>query len=99
MSDIRLLLGTRIEELRDARKLTRIELAELLGVDARQIAAYELNGMWPGPETASALAKAFHIELRDLYDLTPNRVIPSLSIEERLAIRVQRRTAARYRKS
>jgi transcriptional regulator with XRE-family HTH domain len=93
--NIRLLIGARIEELRDARKLTRAELAELLGVDTRQIAAYELNGMWPGPEVASALARAFHIELRDLYDLTPTRIIPSLSIEERLAARAQRRNAKR----
>ena len=97
MSDIRLLLGARIEELRDARKLTRAELAELLSVDARQIAAYELNGMWPGPEMASALTKAFQIELRDLYDLTPTRIIPSLSIEERLAIRARRRSTTRQR--
>lgn len=98
MSDIRQSLGARIEELRDARKLTRAELAELLGIDARQIAAYELNGMWPGPEMASALTKAFHIDLRDLYDLTPTRIIPSLSIEERLAVRAQRRKATRGRK-
>jgi ribosome-binding protein aMBF1 (putative translation factor) len=66
VSDIRLLLGARIGELRDARKLTRAELAELLGVDARQVASYELSGMWPRPEIASALTKAFQIELRDL---------------------------------
>jgi transcriptional regulator with XRE-family HTH domain len=66
VSAIRLLLGARIEELRDARRLTRAGLAELLGVDARQIAAYELNGMWPGPEMAIALAEAFHIDLCDL---------------------------------
>jgi transcriptional regulator with XRE-family HTH domain len=97
VSNIRLLLGARIEELREARKLTRAELAELLGVDTRQIAAYELNGMWPGPEMASALTKAFHVELRDLYDLTPTRIIPSLSIEERLAVRAQRRNTKRHR--
>jgi transcriptional regulator with XRE-family HTH domain len=98
VSNIRLLLGVRIEELRDARKLTRAELAELLGVDARQIAAYELDGMWPGPEIATALTKAFHIALHDLYDLTPARIIPSLSIEERLATRTRRRNFARRRK-
>jgi transcriptional regulator with XRE-family HTH domain len=82
VSDIRLLLGARIGELRDARKLTRVELAELLGVDARQVASYELSGMWPRPEIASALTKAFQIELRDLYDFTPTRIIPSLSLDE-----------------
>jgi len=89
------MLGARIEELRDARKLTRLELAEMLNVDARQIAAYELNGMWPGPEMAAALTKAFQIELRDLYDLTPTRIVPSLSIEERLASRVKRKKLSR----
>ncbi len=99
MSDIGLLLGARIEELRDAHKLTRAELAELLSVDARQIAAYDLNEVWHGPEMASALTKAFHIELRDLYDLTPTQVIPSLSIEERLAIPARRRKATKHGKN
>jgi len=32
--------------------------------------------MWPRPEIASALTKALHIELRDLYDFTPTRLSP-----------------------
>jgi transcriptional regulator with XRE-family HTH domain len=91
VSGLRLLLGVRIEELRNALKLTRAQLAEVLGMDTRQIAAYELEGMWPSPEMASALMKAFNIEFRDLYDLTPNRIIPRISIEQRLEIRAQRR--------
>lgn len=96
MSDLRLSIGVRIEELRNALKLTRVQLAEILGVDTRQIAAYELDGMWPSPEIASALMKAFNIELRDLYDFTPNRLIPRISIEQRLTIRAQRRKARRH---
>ena len=95
MSDLRLLLGVRIEELRNAVKLTRAQLAEILGVDTRLIAACELDGTWPNPEMASALMKAFNVDLGDLYDLTPNRTIPRISIEQRLTIRAQRRKARR----
>lgn len=93
MSDLRLSLGVRIEELRNALKLTRAQLADILDVDVRQIAAYELEGVWPSPEMASALKAAFGVELHDLYDLTPTRIIPRVSIEQRLEIRAQRREA------
>jgi transcriptional regulator with XRE-family HTH domain len=97
--NLRISLGVRIEELRIALRLTRAQLAEILGVDARQVAAYELEGMWPSPEMASALMKAFGIELRDLYDLTSTRIIPRISIEQRLEIRDKRRTARGRRTS
>jgi transcriptional regulator with XRE-family HTH domain len=93
VSDLRISLGVRIEELRNALRLTRAQLAEMLGVDTRQIAAYELDGVWPGPEMAFELMKAFGIELRDLYDFTSTRVIPRISIEQRVEIRAQRRGA------
>lgn len=93
MPDIRLSLGVRIEALRNALKLTRAQLAEILDVDAIQIAAYELEGVWPSAEMASALTAAFGIKLHDLYDLTPTRMIPRASIEQRLEIRAQRRRA------
>jgi transcriptional regulator with XRE-family HTH domain len=91
--DLRLSLGVRIEELRNSLKLTRAQLAEILDVDVRQIAAYELEGVWPSPEMAFSLKKAFGVELHDLYDLTPTRTIPRVSIEQRLEIREQRRGA------
>jgi transcriptional regulator with XRE-family HTH domain len=93
VSDLRTSLGVRIEELRNALRLTRAQLAEVLGVDTRQVAAYELDGAWPGPEMASKLMKAFGIDLRDLYDFTSTRVIPRIPIEERVDIRAQRRGA------
>lgn len=93
MSDLRLSLGVRIEELRNALKLTRAQLADILDVDARQIAAYELEGVWPSPEMASALKTAFGVELHDLYDLTQTRLIPRVPIERRLEIRAQRKKA------
>ena len=98
VSDLRRLLGVRTEELRIAVRLTRAQLAERLGVDTRQVAAYELEGIWPGPEAADALAKAFNIELRDLYDFTPTRIIPRISIEERLASRAQKSSRRTVRK-
>lgn len=62
----------RIEELREPRKLTRAELGDISGVDARQIAAYELNAIWPGPEITLALPKPFGSNwanpLRPLWD-------------------------------
>lgn len=97
MSELGYSIGARIEELRTALKMTRAQLAEILDVDIRQVSAYELEGVWPSQEMASALKTAFKIELRDLYDLTPTRFVPRVSIEERLAIRAERRKSSRGR--
>lgn len=91
MTDFRIALGVRIEELRIAARLTRAQLAELIGIDSRQVAAYELEGAWPGPEMTLSLVTAFGIEVRDLYDFTSERIIPRLAIEELLSVRAARK--------
>jgi len=92
VTDLRVALGVRIEELRIAARLTRAQLAEALGVDSRQVASYELEGGWPGPEMTQSLVKAFGIEIRDLYDFTPTRFVPKLPIEEVLSVRAKRKS-------
>jgi transcriptional regulator with XRE-family HTH domain len=83
-------LGLRIEELRNSLHLSREQLAERTGIDARQIANYELYGAWPEPEKLIALIGGFGIEIHDLFDFTENRKCLRLSFEQRLAERRQR---------
>ena len=92
VTDLRIALGVRIEELRIAARLTRAQLAELIGIDSRQVAAYELEGGWPGPEMALSLVTAFGIDVRDLYDFTSTRMIPKLAIDELLSVRAERKS-------
>jgi transcriptional regulator with XRE-family HTH domain len=88
--DLRVLLGLRIEELRTALHLSREQLAERVGIDARQIANYELYGAWPEPEKLADLIRGLSVEIHDLFDFTENRKCPRLSFDERLANRRQR---------
>jgi transcriptional regulator with XRE-family HTH domain len=83
-------LGLRIEELRNSLHLSREQLAERVGMDARQIANYELYGAWPDPEKLVDLVGGFGIDIHDLFDFTENRKLPRLSFEQRLAERRQR---------
>jgi transcriptional regulator with XRE-family HTH domain len=85
--DLRVSLGLRIEELRTALHLSREELAARVGVDARQIANYELYGAWPEPENIVDLIRGLRVEIHDVFDFTENRKCPRLSFEERLANR------------
>ena len=90
MLDLRVLLGLRIEELRTSLRLSREQLAERSGIDARQIANYELYGSWPEPEKLLKLTRGFGVEIHDLFDFTENRKCPRISFKERLANRRQR---------
>lgn len=90
MPDLRVLLGLRIEELRDSLHLSRERLAEETGIDARQIASYELYGAWPDPENLMKLLRGLNVEIHELFDFTETRKCPRMSFEQRLANRKER---------
>ena len=62
--------GMRIRELRKAKKLSMEKLAELSGIDYRQLSYVELGETNPTISTASAIAKGLEIQLKDLFDFS-----------------------------
>jgi transcriptional regulator with XRE-family HTH domain len=93
MVDLRVWLGLRLEELRNWANLSRPALEKLTNIDVRKIAGYELEGVWPDPETLTVLATGLGIkEIRDLFDFSDTRVRSMLPLEERLAKRGQQRS-------
>lgn len=64
--------GTRVRELRKERKLSMERLAELSGIDYRQLSYVELGQVNTTISTASALAKGLEISLMDLFDFENN---------------------------
>ena len=90
MLDLRVSLGLRIEELRNSLHLSRERLAENTGIDARQIASYELYGAWPDPENLANLLRGLNVEVHELFDFTETRKCPRMSFEQRLANRRER---------
>lgn len=70
--------------------MSREQLAERVGIDARQIANYELYGAWPEPETLVDLIDGLGVQIHDLFDFTEERKCPLMPFQERLANRRQR---------
>ena len=60
--------GMRIRELRKSKKLSMEKLAELSGIDYRQLSYVELGETNPTISTASAISKGLNIPLKDLFD-------------------------------
>ena len=60
--------GLKVRELRKKNKLSMEKLAELSGIDYRQLSYVELGDTNPTISTASAIAKGLNIPLKDLFD-------------------------------
>jgi len=81
MLDLRVMLGLRLEELRNWARLTRDELAKRTGLDPRQIADYELYGVWPEPENLDLLRAGLGVGIRDVFDFTEQRMQSMFPLE------------------
>jgi len=61
-------------------------LSEQIGIDPKHLSRIELGKSYPYVETLEAIAKAFHVELKDLFDFThlEAQIIEKSQIEEML---------------
>ncbi len=68
MGNIKLLFGRKIKEYRKFKKLTQIELAELVNVDDKHISCIENGKSFPSPNLILKLAEVFAVEPKDLFE-------------------------------
>ncbi len=68
MNNVKVLLGSRIKELRLNRGLNQAELAEIISVDAKHISRIETGQTFPYPETLEAIAKALEVQIKELFE-------------------------------
>lgn len=68
MATTRILLGARIKELRKHRSLTQEQLAEQVDLATRYISLIEVGRSSPSLESLENIARALHVEIRDLFD-------------------------------
>lgn len=61
------LFGKRLKELRKLNKLTQEQLAELIGLDPKQICRIENGACFTTFETLQKISKIFNIEIYDLF--------------------------------
>ena len=76
MAKLQAQLGSRIRELRDFSGLSREQYSAKVRLSARRIASLELGNGWPRPAALERIAKSFGVEVRDLFDFSPSRVLP-----------------------
>ncbi len=85
-------LGKRIQVLRKQKNLTQDKLAELVGIDAKNISKIENGNNFPSPSTISALAVALDINIYELfifdndidYEKMKSEIIDSLESKENI---------------
>ena len=60
-------LGQKIQKLRKERKITQEKLAELVGIDPKNISRIEIGSNYPTADTLSAIATALNVEIYELF--------------------------------
>ncbi len=71
MSNIKLLLGQRIRELRKSKGLTQERLAELVGIGPANISYIETGKFAPSIENFEKIAQALGVQPVELYMFEP----------------------------
>ena len=92
MESIKNLFGKRIKELRKERSLTQEKLAELIGIDTRNLIKIENGETFPRVNTVDKLIEVFDItpdeilkteHLKDT-EILKNKIIDKLNSDEKL---------------
>ncbi len=92
MESIKNLFGKRIKELRKERSLTQERLAELIGIDTRNLIKIENGETFPRVNTLDKLIEVFDItpdeilrteHLKDT-EILKNKIIDKLNSDEKL---------------
>ncbi len=68
MSELKKLLGRRVQELRKARKIKQEELAEMINIAPRNMSNIETGRCFPSPENIEKIANLLGIKIKDLFD-------------------------------
>jgi transcriptional regulator with XRE-family HTH domain len=65
-TDIRVKLGSRVRQLRRERKLTQVELADMLGIDRSYLSEIETGKKDPSLRVLKTIADGFGLTLSQL---------------------------------
>ena len=68
MSTLSVQIGKRIKELREARKMKQVELAELIDMEATNLSKLEKGIHLPKDENLNKITTALNVDLQDLFD-------------------------------
>ena len=68
MSTLSVQVGKRIKELREAKKLKQVQLAELIDMEATNLSKLEKGLHLPKEENLKKITKALNVDVKDLFD-------------------------------
>jgi transcriptional regulator with XRE-family HTH domain len=74
-------LGQRIQKLRKDKKITQEQLAEMVGIDPKNISRIEKGNNYPSAENLTSIAKALNV---DIYELFVFNSIPLEQMKEEI---------------
>ena len=75
------LFGSRVKELRKAKKITQEKLAELIGVEQQQICRIEKGGCFTTMETLEKMAEALDVPVDELFNFAHHNETDALLAE------------------
>ena len=68
MSELKKLLGRRIQELRKRQNIKQEKLAEIINIAPRNLSNIETGRSFPSAEPIEKIGKALTIKIKDLFD-------------------------------
>lgn len=74
-------LGQRIQKLRKDKKITQEQLAEMVGIDPKNISRIEKGNNYPTAENLTSIANALNV---DIYELFVFNSIPLEQMKEEI---------------
>lgn len=84
-------LGQRIQKLRKDKKITQEQLAEMVGIDPKNISRIEKGNNYPTAENLTSIAKALNVDIYELFvfnsiplEQMKEEIINSLSSEKNI---------------
>lgn len=67
--DVKKLVGKRIREYRQKRKMSQETFSEIIEIDSKHLSNIELGKNMPNPQLLLRIANAFEIEIKDLFEM------------------------------
>ena len=72
------LVGKRVQEYRKQKSYTQDKLAEMIGIDPKNVSKIEIGANYPSPETLTSIAKALEVDIYELFvfkqELSPDEM-------------------------
>ena len=68
MSTLSMQVGKRIKELREAKGMKQVELADLIDMEATNLSKLEKGVHFPKEDNLNKITNALNVEIKDLFD-------------------------------